>query len=166
MASTHAKAVRRAGVMQRLSDRLGVQPADLHANAKGDPEMALIMTLERIADAIETNVQAQERGDLRSVLLAASDDELVAVPGIGDKSLAGIREWAATEPEQPADADTTHEQQAEQAAEESAPVPPVTVETVEEKPLETIETVDIVPADEAPLAVPVDNAKPKGKAKP
>jgi hypothetical protein len=166
MASTHAKAVRRAGVLQRLSSRLGVQPVDLHANAKGDSEMALIMTLERIADAIDTNVQAQERGDLRSVLLAASDDELVSVPGIGDKSLASIREWAASEPEaQEAAADATHDQQAEQAAEESAPVPPVTVETVEEKPLETIETVEIVPADEAPNPVLTDMPKPKGKAK-
>ncbi|MGP1664475.1 MAG: hypothetical protein ACTS5I_00880 [Rhodanobacter sp.] len=53
MASTHAKAVRRAGVLQRLSDRLGVQQADLHAQAKGDAEMALIMTLERVADALD-----------------------------------------------------------------------------------------------------------------
>lgn len=164
MASTHAKAVRRAGVLQRLSDRLGVQQADLHAQAKGDAEMALILTLERVADAIETNVQAQERGDLRSVIAAASDDELTALPGIGDKSLSQLREWAATEPQQ--DVDDAHDQQAEEAAEESAPVPPVTVETVEAEPMETVETVEIVPADEAPVDVPTDDTSAnKGKGK-
>lgn len=53
MASTHAKAVRRADVLQRLSALMGIEQASLTANAKGDPELALIITLERVADAIE-----------------------------------------------------------------------------------------------------------------
>jgi hypothetical protein len=53
MAGTHAKAVRRAQVMQRLAKRLGIEPADLNAQARGDPELALIMTLERVADAVD-----------------------------------------------------------------------------------------------------------------
>jgi hypothetical protein len=58
-----------------------------------------------------------------------------------------------------------HAQQADEAAVESAPTPPVTVETVEAKPMETVETVEIVPAGASSAAIPVDEPKPKGKAK-
>jgi hypothetical protein len=61
MAGTHAKAVRRADVLQRLSDRLGIDQADLYINARGDDEMALIITLERIADAVEDKVGATDK---------------------------------------------------------------------------------------------------------
>lgn len=53
MASAGAKATRRADALQRLSRTLGHKSADLHAHAKGDPEMALIMTLERVADKVD-----------------------------------------------------------------------------------------------------------------
>ena len=129
MASTQAKAIRRADVLQRLSAQLGIQQADLHANAKGDSELALIMTLERVAEAIDGNQQAQQRGDLRSVIAAATDEELVALPGIGEKSIEELRAWAA---------ETSEPKTQEDAL-------PVTVETVKEEPLQTTETVEIVP---------------------
>lgn len=101
MASTNAKAVRRADVLRRLSAGLNIQPADLHANAKGDAEMAQIMTLERLADAMESKQAKAEPGGLRAAILAATDDDLTAIPGIGDKSLDDIRTWAAEPPQTP-----------------------------------------------------------------
>lgn len=52
MAGTLAKAVRRADAVTRLSTLLDVQQADLKQSGR-DPELALIMTLERVADAVE-----------------------------------------------------------------------------------------------------------------
>lgn len=74
MASTHAKALRRADVLQRLSDRLGIDQADLYINARGDKEMALVITLERIADAVEQRT-------------AAVDDPLVTIETVEEKPL-------------------------------------------------------------------------------
>jgi hypothetical protein len=147
MASTQAKAIRRADVLGRLSAQLGIQQADLHANAKGDPELALIMTLERIATAIDGNQQAQQRGDLRSVIAAATDDELIAIPGIGEKSLEDLRAWAVEQP-QPT------EQEDDPQAEDTTP--PVTVETVQESEMQTTETVEIKPNRGVTFADPAD----------
>jgi hypothetical protein len=74
MASIHAKAVRRAEVLQRLSDRLGVEQANLYYNARGDSEMELIITLERIADAVEEKVTAP-RGKTASKGTKAMQDK-------------------------------------------------------------------------------------------
>jgi hypothetical protein len=74
MASIHAKAVRRAEVLQRLSDRLGVEQANLYYNARGDSEMELIITLERIADAVEEKVAAP-RGKAASKGTKAMQDK-------------------------------------------------------------------------------------------
>lgn len=63
MASTGAKAVRRAEVLRRLSTHLGFEPVNLHAHAKGDTEMMSIMTLERIADAVELRFPLKRRDD-------------------------------------------------------------------------------------------------------
>lgn len=96
MASTQAKAVRRADVLQRLSVHTGTEQADLNAHGRGDPEMALIITLERIADALDARPVTD---DLRAAILAADDDELTALPGVGVKSLDAMRAWAAGEAE-------------------------------------------------------------------
>lgn len=109
MASTQAKAVRRAEAIARLSRALDIQPADLNAHAKGDAGMALVMTLERVANAVEKIKPAVPGDALRAAILAASDDELVAMPGIGEKSLDQVREWAATPVEQRLEAETGHE---------------------------------------------------------
>lgn len=100
MASTQAKAVRRADVLQRLSDRLGIQQGDLNVNGRGDSELAMIVTLERIADAVDKQTETQKKadqepqGDLRQAIANATDDELIALPGIGDKSVEQLRAWA------------------------------------------------------------------------
>ena len=122
MASTQVKAERRAKVVQRLSDTLGVKPVDLNAQARGDAGMALIMTLERVADAVDKVKPAVPGDALRAAILAASDEELTAIPGIGEKSLDQVRAWAKTKPQEP----------------------PVTVETVKTEPLKTVETVEVV----------------------
>lgn len=139
MAGLLAKAQRRADVLQRLSSRLNVDTSDLSGKVRGDPELTTIVTLERIADALESQ---KATGDLRSVIAAASDDDLIAIPGIGEKSLEALRAWA-------------NEPQPENALEDAEGK--VTVETVEEKPLKTTETVEIVEAQDAP------RTKAKGK---
>lgn len=79
MASTGAKAVRRADVLQRLSRRLGYKPVDLHANARGDAEMAAILTLERIADAVEErHGQTEDKHKARIAELEAQVEALTA----------------------------------------------------------------------------------------
>jgi hypothetical protein len=61
MAGTLAKAQRKAAVMARLSNALGVDPVSLHGGgAMGDPELAHIMTLERVADAVEAQLTEDE----------------------------------------------------------------------------------------------------------
>jgi hypothetical protein len=154
MASINAKAVRKADALRRLSSTLNITQADLHATARGDAELATIVTLERLADAVERN-QPTVTGDnrvktLREAIRDASDDELIAIPGIGEKSLEALREWAAQE---------------EEAQEPTDEQPPVTVETVEEEPLQTTETVEIVPTEEVPDEKAEDKSKPK-KGKP
>ena len=72
MASTNAKAIRRANALGRLSASLNIEAADLHYHAKGDPEMALVMTLERIADAVE----AKEKTPALAKAKAAADAPL------------------------------------------------------------------------------------------
>lgn len=57
MASTQAKAERKATALGRISSGLGIEQADLHAQGRGDPEMALVVTLERIADALEAKTE-------------------------------------------------------------------------------------------------------------
>lgn len=57
MASISAKAIRRADALGRLSKALGITQADLQINGRGDPELALIITLERIADAVESKTK-------------------------------------------------------------------------------------------------------------
>lgn len=122
MASKQVKSERRAKALERLSSALGIKEVDLHANAEGDPGLALVITLERAASAAE-KVKPGVPGDaLRAAILAASDEELTAIPGIGDKSLDQVREWAKTPPEQP----------------------PVVVETVKAEPLKTTEVVEVV----------------------
>ena len=91
MASTQAKAVRRADALQRLSAALGIEQADLDTNGKGDPGMALVITLERVADAVEGMAQPS---DLRTAVQATTDEELAAIPGIGPKSVEALRAWA------------------------------------------------------------------------
>lgn len=93
MASTQAKAMRRADALGRLSTALNIEPADLDSQAKGDPVMALVMTLERVADAVEAQAQPQGN-DLRAAVQAATDEELTAIPGIGAKSVEALRAWA------------------------------------------------------------------------
>lgn len=116
MASTQVKAERRAKVVQRLSDSLGVKPVDLNAQARGDSGMALIMTLERVADAVDKVKPAVPGDALRAAILAASDEELTAIPGVGEKSVDQLREWAKTPPpvtpenvEQQLEAETGHD---------------------------------------------------------
>lgn len=53
MAGKLAKIKRRAGVLERLSTALGVEQADLQLQGRGDAELAMIVTLERVADAVE-----------------------------------------------------------------------------------------------------------------
>lgn len=91
MASTQAKAMRRADALGRLSVALGIEQADLNAGGRGDPELALVMTLERVADAVEGQSQP---ADLRAAVRAATHEELGAIPGIGAKSAEALRAWA------------------------------------------------------------------------
>lgn len=55
MASTQAKAERKALALGRIAAGLGIEQADLHAQGRGDAEMALVVTLERVADALEAS---------------------------------------------------------------------------------------------------------------
>lgn len=73
MASTNAKAIRKDEVLLRLSKSLGVEAADLHADAKGDAEMAHIMTLERLADALDA------KGDGKAKPVPAADPSRASV---------------------------------------------------------------------------------------
>ncbi len=119
MAGTHAKAVRRAGVLQRLSTALGIEQADLYFSGRGDKEMALIITLERIADAVE--------------------DKL----GAADKKLkAANKKLKAAQSEQPSDEAPVTDAVEDIVEDVDAPV---TVETVDEKPLVTTEVVEVIP---------------------
>lgn len=58
MASTNAKAIRRADALGRLSRALDIEQAELQFHGRGDPELALVVTLERVADAVEGLVKA------------------------------------------------------------------------------------------------------------
>lgn len=93
MASTHAKALRRADVLQRLSDRLGIEQADLYINARGDKEMGLIITLERIADAVEAKVAEPEKKSAKKVKAAQKeagtmqDDETQEAPATKEEAV-------------------------------------------------------------------------------
>jgi hypothetical protein len=83
MAGTHAKAMRRADVLQRLSDRLGIDQADLYINARGDKEMALIITLERIADAVDEKVAMPEK-KAKTAPKKAKEDADTDTPAVED----------------------------------------------------------------------------------
>lgn len=95
MASTNAKAVRRADALQRLAVALDVEQADLHGNARGDNELAAIMTLERLANALESRLaEAKQAGTLATVVAGASVAELAALPGVGDVTAKRIKKAA------------------------------------------------------------------------
>lgn len=147
MASTHAKAVRRADVLKRLSDRLGIEQADLYINARGDKEAALIITLERIADAVDQRFPAGRRDD-------AEDKPATKAEAISDVKVD-------------LEAETGHE------VAKTGDTPPTLVET--DKPATGSEVVDTPPnstgltttspaaSQQAQQAAEID-AKPKGKA--
>ena len=128
------------------------------AHAK-DPAYAQMLQTEALATLIERlqTPPEQRASGLRTAIVNASDEELMAIPGIGEKSLETLREWAATEPEpQPAETPQQPGRTGDGAPDEDAPQgdeatqPPVTVETVTEKPMETTETVQIVEGGSAP----------------
>lgn len=152
MAHPRIVAERQANAYQRLlaaADKLGltyeVQPqaSALRGVSSRDPHMLQMLQSEALADLLEAitlrDVQPVETGNgptattLRLAILNASDEELIAMPGIGDKSIDALRSWAAE----------TTQPQAEPDA------PPITVETVVEKPGETTETVEVIAADDA-----------------
>ena len=58
MASTVSKAIRRSAALARLSASLGIEQADLTFNGRGDPELSLVITLERLADAVDERMGA------------------------------------------------------------------------------------------------------------
>lgn len=108
-----------------------------------DPNIANMRRLEAVALFMEALIQgskAEGQKNLKQTILAAADDDLIAIPGIGEKSLTSIREWAAQEDPSPV----------------IEPGSQVTVETVEEKPLETTETVEVVPAEDVTVTGTVD----------
>lgn len=113
---------------KKLAKQLGItELSDAIVDAKHrDPGIEAMRRMEALAtfmDAVANTNKESNAKTLKEAILAASDDDLIAMPGVGEKSVAALREWAATEPE---------------------PQPPVTVETVLEEPLQTTETVQVV----------------------
>jgi hypothetical protein len=94
--SVREKTVRIMAVAQRLSDRLGIAPGDIEASARGsDPVWAIVHTLELVADALESRkVITAKPGSFKAAVRVASDEDLMTFPGVGEKSLPAIREWA------------------------------------------------------------------------
>lgn len=125
------------------------QVAALRNTTARDPAYAQMLQTEAIADLLDalarSEAQQVKGTDLRAAVLHASDDELIAIPGIGEKSLVQVREWAKEQP-----AETPQQPQDAPEGDDSTDAP-LTVETVTEKPLETIETVQIVEPDVAPV---------------
>lgn len=128
MPDTKDISARQDAAVERIANALGVTVRDLRGDAPGNPPLARVLQMESIAEQVERVTSAKGTRNLRDAINAASDDTLIALPGIGEKSLADWRKWAKN--------DDTQE------------MPPVTVETVTEAPMATTETVQTMPASE------------------
>lgn len=107
--------------IQRLATPLDVQYGALLNIRNPDREAAAVLRVETAArilnDVADTQEKSRRRfattetetttGDtLRSAILNASDDDLIALPGYGEKSFAALREWAGTPLAEPATDET------------------------------------------------------------
>jgi DNA uptake protein ComE-like DNA-binding protein len=93
MATAHARAQRKADALARLSSSLGINTTDLARASSGDPDLAQVIVLERVADAVES-AQGTQGADLKAAIQAASSEDLVSIPGIGEKSASALKDWA------------------------------------------------------------------------
>jgi hypothetical protein len=126
MPNTKDISQRHDDAIARIAKALGVTPRELRGNAPENPPMDRALQMEAIAGSLERVTRSKATGDLREAIRSASDDVLMGLPGVGEKSLAQYREWA----------DSTQE------------MSPVTVETVKEAPLKTTETLQAAPANQ------------------
>lgn len=110
--------------LERIAKALNLPVRDLRGDAPGNPQLERAIMLENVASQVERVIGGKATGDLREAIRSASDDVLMGLPGVGEKSLAQYREWA----------DSTQEM-------------PAVIETVAEKPLTTTETVETTTLD-------------------
>lgn len=127
MPDTKDITARQDAAIERIANALGVTVRDLRGDAPGNPPLARVLQMESIAEQVERVASAKGTRNLRDAINAASDDTLIALPGIGEKSLTDWRKWAKN--------DETQEM-------------PAVVETVTEAPMATTETVQTMPASE------------------
>lgn len=114
----------------------------------------------------ELVVATPGNADLRYAILNASDEELLAIPGIGEKSLEGVRAWAEGREIEKSDEEKQDEPPTGNPPGQTLPTPPVppgavgpaTVETVDVEPLTTTETVQVTGGN-AGLAAPTPPAQ-------
>jgi DNA uptake protein ComE-like DNA-binding protein len=93
MADTKTVEQRHDAAMERIAKALGTTNVDLTGEARGDPALARAITMENIANAID---KGKTGINLRAAVKAAKDEDLRALPGVGEKSLSALREWSMT----------------------------------------------------------------------
>lgn len=79
---------------ERLAAQLHIEPPSMDVSLKGTPDVVEMKRLELIADALEALAAVPEPGApvLVDAIRAASDDELLDLPGIGTATLKALRE--------------------------------------------------------------------------
>lgn len=99
MASRVAIAIRKEEALARIASATGTDIGTAHR----DRDVAVVLQLEAIADAVEARGAAPT---LASAIAIAKVDDLTAFDGVGDKLAAALIEQAAQMASAPADGST------------------------------------------------------------
>lgn len=112
-AQAHQRVVEAIGP---IASTLNIDAPDLTAIREKNPQVQRVKEWESLADWFEAlqrrleeksvqgaDAEPEPQPDLRAAILAASDEELLALPGVGTKLAADLRAWAAQQSGTPED---------------------------------------------------------------
>lgn len=100
-------------LIARIAEPHGVKYGELLNIRHNDPDIGGTIRLETLARVLNDVATAQDKASqqarttqelssadtLRNAILGATDDDLIALPGYGEKTFADLRDWASKPPE-------------------------------------------------------------------